>query len=119
MSIQFFLQSGLQLFQGLFFNAADIAPADAALLGDLPLGEGVAAGQSIAQVDHQLLPLLQAVLHALAHRCPGISGGELLQHIVIYPQHIHQGQGVAFPLGVQSVGEGDFSLELFLGAEVH
>ena len=55
MSIQLFFQGGLQLLQRFFLNAGDIAAADAALLGDFPLGEGMGAAQAVTQADHPLL----------------------------------------------------------------
>ena len=50
--------------QGALFDAGDVAAADAALGGDLPLGLGRVVIQAIAADDHPALPVIQAGVRA-------------------------------------------------------
>lgn len=118
-SAAFPFQFRFQLLQSLFLDPGYIAAADTALLGDLPLGEGIFPRKTVAEGDDQLFPFIQVFLHTYPHRLSGILGGKVLQHVVVHPDHIHQGQGSGLPLCVQGVGEGDLPLEFPLGPEVH
>ena len=44
---------------------------------------------------------------------------EVFQHRIIYTNHIHQLQGIAFFVGINGVRQGDLPLQLFLTAKVH
>ena len=96
-----------------------IGAGDAALGRDLPLGQGRAGIQAVPEGDDHGLPLVQASLDAPAHLGAGVTGIQLLQHIVVHADGVHQRQGVAVPIPVNGIRQGDFSLELFLAAEVH
>ena len=109
----------LQFFQRFFLNAGYIAPGNAALGRDLPLGHGRPSVQPIAQCDDHGLPGIQAVPHTAAHLHAGFPGIQLLQHVVIHADGIQKGQGVPIPVPVDGVGQGHLTLELPLGAEVH
>ena len=99
--------------------AGYIGPGDAAPGGDLPLGEGGAAVQAVAEGYDLPLPPVQAGLDAAAHPGAGILGIQVLQKGVVHPDGVHEGEGAPLPLPVQGVGERDLPLGLALGAEVH
>lgn len=96
-----------------------IGAGDAALGRDLPLGQGRAGIQAIPEGDDHGLPLVQASLDAPAHLGAGVTGIQLLQHIVVHADGVHQRQGVAVPIPVNGIRQGDLPLQLPLGAEVH
>ena len=108
-----------QLFQGLFLNAGDVGAADAAQGGDFPLGEGSLLVEAVAQLDDVGLPGGEAGVHALPHPLAGVPQVQVFQHGVVHAHYVHQGQGIALWVSVQAVGEGQLSLGLPLGAEVH
>ena len=99
--------------------AGYIAPRDPAPGGDLPLGLGRLAVQAVALDDDPPLPLGEALLHISADLKAGVPGVQVLQHVIVHAQHVHQGQGVPLPVRVQGVRQGDLPLELPLGAEIH
>ena len=105
--------------QGALFDAGDVAAADAALGGDLPLGLGRVVVQSIAADNDPALPVIQTGIHAAAHPPAGIPGVQVLQHGVVHGDHVHQGQRAALTPRLQGVRQGDLPLELPLGAKVH
>lgn len=96
-----------------------IGAGDAALGRDLPLGQGRAGIQAVPEGDDHGLPLVQASLDAPAHLGAGVTGIQLLQHIVVHADGVHQRQGVAVPIPVNGIRQGDLPLQLPLGAEVH
>lgn len=108
-------------FRASFTLAASlyIRPADAALGGNLPLGMRGLAAQSIAQGDDLPLPGRQAGLDTLPHLLAGVPGVQLLQHVVVHRNHIHQREGAPVPARLQRLCEGYFPLQLLLGPEVH
>lgn len=99
--------------------AGDVRPADAAPGGDLPLGLGDPSVQPVAQAYDLPFPCGQAGVHAFPHLDAGVPGTQLLQHIVVHRDHVHQGQGPVLPAGLQGIGQGHLPLELALGPEVH
>lgn len=99
--------------------AGYIAPGNPAQRRDLPLGEGSLATQAIAQTDDVGLPFGKASIYASAHLGTGIPQIQLLQHVVIDPNHINEGEGTVFSITVQGVGEGQLTLELALGSKIH
>ena len=97
-----------------------IGPGDAALGSDFSLGQGRAGVQPVAQGNNHSLPLIQALGHASAHLGAGVTGVQLLQHIVVYADGVHQREGAAVSIpSVQGVRQGHLPLQLSLGAEVH
>lgn len=96
-----------------------IGPADSALGGNLPLCAGRVIVQAIAQRDNHPLPGGQAGLDALADLDTGVSGIQLLQHVVIHRDYIHQRQRPPIPRRLQGIRKGHLALELALGAEIH
>lgn len=96
-----------------------IGPADPALSGDFPLGMGSLAAETVAEHDDFSLPGGQAGLDALPHFFTGVPGVQFLQHVVIHRDHIHQGERVPVAARLQRIREGDLSLQLLLGPEVH
>ena len=99
--------------------AGYIGPADAAAGGHLPLGAGREAVQAVALGDDVPLSPVQALPHAPAHLGAGLPGVQLLQHVVIHADHVHERQGVAVAVGIQGVGQGHLGGQLPPGAEVH
>ena len=99
--------------------AGYIGPGDAALGGDFPLGQGRPGIEPIAQGDHHGLPLVQALGDTPAHLGAGVSGVQLLQHVVIHLDGVQQREGIPVPVPVDGVGQGHLPLQLSLGAEVH
>lgn len=87
--------------------------------GNLPLGERWLAIQAVPQGDDPGLPFGETLSHTPADLGAGVPGVQILQHVVFHADDIHQGEGAAVPVAVQGVREGDLSLELPLGAEVH
>ena len=81
---------------------------------DLPLGKGGLVVQTVAQADDVGLPSGEAGVHAPPHLGAGIPEIQLLQHIVVHPHHVDEGQGAVFAVAVQGVGEGKLPLELAL-----
>lgn len=96
-----------------------IGPGDAALGGDFTLGQRVLSAQAVAQADDHGLPLVQAILYALPHPDTGLPGIQIVQHIVVHADDVHQGEGAAVPVCLQRVRQGYLPLELFPAAEVH
>lgn len=113
------LHPRLELFQGFFFNARHIGPADTALTGNFPLGAGSPVIQTITHGDDHPLPGRQTGLDALAHLDTGVPGVQLLQHVVIHRDHVHEGQRPPIPRRLQGLGEGHLPLELALRSKVH
>lgn len=99
--------------------AGYIGPGDAAPGGNFPLGQRVLAAQAVAQPDDHGLPLIQAVLHALAYPDAGLPGIQIVQHVVVHTDDVHQGEGAPVPVRLQRVRQGHLPLELFPAAEVH
>ena len=99
--------------------AGYIGSGDAAQSGDFPLGQRLSAAQAVPQADDVGFPFRQAGIHTPAHPLAGVPEIQLLQHVVVHLHHVDEGQGVAVPLRVQAVGQGQFSLGLPLGSEVH
>ena len=83
--------------------AGYIAPADPAQRGDLPLGEGGPPPQAVAQTDDVGLPPGEAGVHALADLGTGVPQVQFLQHVVVYPHHVYEGQGTVFVLAIQRI----------------
>ena len=110
-----------KIFRASFTLAAlgYIGAADAALGCNLPLRQGWVIAQTVAQNDDLFLPRGQALLHTLPHLLAGIPGIQLLQHIVIHRDHVHQRQGPALPCRLQRIRQRHFSLQLPLGPEIH
>ena len=96
-------QRGSELFQGPFFNTADIAAADACDLRHLSLAMGFMAGQTVAQNDH--LPLLgrQHSIHSAAHLTDHFPAAKLLCQVLLVADHIHQRQRSAIAAGFDIV----------------
>ncbi len=99
--------------------AGYIAPADAAALGDLALGQGRLAAQAVAQGDDLGLPGRQAPAHRPAHPAAGLLEVQILQHGVVHPDHVHEGEVVAVAVVLQRVGQGHLPLELAAASKVH
>lgn len=99
--------------------AGHIAPGDAAALGDLALGEGEGAGEAVAQDDDLPLTGVQAALDRPAHPGACLLQVQLLQHGVVHPQNVHEGQAAGLLVALQRVGERHLPLELAPGAKVH
>lgn len=87
-----------------------IGPADAAPGGHLPLSPGRPVIQTVAQGDDGPLPLVQALPHTPAHLGTGVPGIQVLQHVVVHRDHIHQGQGISIPTVFHGVGQGHLPL---------
>ena len=100
-------------------SAGYIGSGDAAQSGDLPLGQRLAAAQPVPQADDVGFPFRQAGIHTPAHPLAGVPEIQLLQHVVVHLHHVDEGQGVAVPLRVQAIGQGQLSLTLPPGPEVH
>lgn len=96
-----------------------IAPADAALCGDLPLGLGRVVVQSIAADNDPALPVIQTGIHAAAHPPAGIPGVQVLQHGVVHSDDIHQRQRAPLPRRLQGVRQRDLPLQLPLRPKMH
>ena len=99
--------------------AGYIGPADAAGGGDLTLGAGNLPVQTVAEGDDLRLPLGQTAVHAAADLGAGVLGIQILQHVVVHADDVHQGEGVAVPVGVDGVGQGHIPLVFPLASEVH
>lgn len=99
--------------------AGYITPRNSAQRGNLPLGQRLAAVQPVAQPDDVRLPLAQTAVHAPAHLGAGVPDVQLLQHVVVHADHVHQGQRIALSIGVQAVGQGNLPLQFPLGAKIH
>ena len=99
--------------------AGHIGAADSALAGNLPLGTGRPVVQAVAQGDDHSLSRRQAGLDALADLGTGVPRVQVLQHVVVYRDDVHQRQRSAVSRRLQRVGEGYLALELALGPEVH
>ena len=99
--------------------AGYIGAGDAAAGGNFPLGQRRTFPEAVAQNDNFPLPGRQALLHTPPHLPAGVPGIQLLQHIVIHRDDVHQRQRAIFPRRLQRVRQGYFSLQLPLGAEVH
>ena len=110
-----------QAFRASFTLAASlyIGAADAALCGHLPLGQGMTVGQPVAHPDDHCLPLIQTFFHAGPDLRTGVPGIQLLQHIVIHPDGIQNGERIAITVPIQRVRQGDLPLQLALGTKVH
>ena len=84
-----------------------------ALGGDLPLGSGWLVIQAVSHGDNHTLPLVQAARHAGAHLDAGIPCIQLLQHIVIHADHIHQGEGVSIGIRINGIRQRHLRRQLF------
>ena len=96
-----------------------IGPADAAPAGNFPLSLGQLIVQAVAQSDNHPLPRSQTGLDALTDLDAGVPSIQILQHVVVYRDHIHQRQGPSVPRRLQGVGEGYLTLELALRTKMH
>lgn len=96
-----------------------IAAADGALGGDLPLGQGGLAIQAVAQGDDHGLPVREAARHGGTDLFAGLLDVQVLQHSVVHPDHVHEGQVVALGVVIQRVGQRHLPLKLAPGAEIH
>ena len=114
-----FLKGGAQLFQRFFLNAGDVGPADVALQGHLPLGQGLSAVQPVAQGQDFLLPGVQNLLHVLPQQPHVLPVAQPVEQIVLLPHHIHERQGVAVLARLDVVRQGDVRRAFALAAEVH
>ena len=65
------------------------------------------------------LPPGEAGIHAPPHLGTGVPEVQLLQHIVVHPDHVDERQGATFAVAVQGVGEGELPLELTLRSKIH
>ncbi len=90
--------------------AGHIAPADVALLGDLPLGLGALTGEAVAQADDQVLPGGETAVHQGPDFLAGLLDVQVLQHGVVHPDDVHQGEVVALAVVFQRVGQRHLSL---------
>lgn len=86
--------------------AGNIGAGNAAKRCDLPLGEGRAVVQAVAQADDVGLPSAEAGFYAPAHLGAGVPQIQILQHIVIHPDYVDQGQRAVLSVAVQRVREG-------------
>ena len=77
-----------------------IAAGNAALGGDLPLGSGRAVVQAVAQDNDPPLPVGQALRHKFSDLDAGVPGVQILQHIIIHANDVHQRQGVSIAIRI-------------------
>lgn len=113
------LHPRLELLQRLFLNPGYIGPADAALSRNLPLGAGRPVVQAVAHGNDHPFSRSQAGLDALAYLYAGIPGIQVLQHVVVHGNHVHQGQRPPVPRRLQGIGQRHLALELALRPEIH
>lgn len=99
--------------------AGYIRAADAALARNLPLGAGRPVIQTIAHGDNHPFPGGETGLDTPSHLYTGIPGVQVLQHMVVHRDHIHQGQRPPIPRRLQRIGQRDLTLELPLRTEIH
>ena len=109
----------LQLFQRVFFDAGDIAAADAVESCHLLLGVGDMAVETVAAADDISLPWIQTVLHGAAYLKAVFLILQVGKEGVVSTHHVQEIQCVAASVGFDGVGEGDFALKFALRAEVH
>jgi len=96
-----------------------IAAADAAVCGDLPLGERFGCIQPIAQTDHPRLSGRQVLLDAGPQMGTGLHHVNLFKLIVVLREHIQNGKIAPLPIRIQRIGQGQIPRRLALTAEVH
>lgn len=99
--------------------AGYIAPGNAEGSGDLPLGQRHGASQAIAETDDFRFPLREALPNQLMEPEGVVPVMKVFQHSVVHADNIHELEGISVLIGVNGVGEGNLSLELFLAPEVH
>ena len=87
--------------------------------GNLPLRFGRLVIQPIPHGDDHLLPVAETPLHILPDLDTGISCVQILQHVVVHTDHVHEREGVSVAVAVQRVRKGHLSLQLLLGSEMH
>ena len=75
--------------------------------------------QPVPAHDDQLLPVGQTALHHVPHLLTGVPGVQVLQHGVLHPDDVHQGQGAPLVLLVQGVVQGHLPRQPSGLAQVH
>ena len=113
------LQLLAQLFQRPLFDAGYIGPGNPEGGGNFPLGQGDGAAQPVPQANDLRLPGGQTLPDDLVEPERAVPVVDIVQHGVIHAHHIHQLEGIALLVCLNGIRQRDFSLELFLAAEVH
>lgn len=89
-SLLSFLHCLPEFSQSFLFKAGYIGTTDATGRRDLSLGARPLAVQTVTQGNHFGFPLCQAVFNAASNFGTGIPGIQVLQHIVLHTDNIHQ-----------------------------
>lgn len=99
--------------------AGYIGPGNPEGGGNFPLGQGDGAAQPVPQANDLRLPGGQTLPDDLVEPERAVPVVDIVQHGVIHAHHIHQLEGIALLVCLNGIRQRDFSLELFLAAEVH
>lgn len=99
--------------------AGHIGPGNPEGGGNFPLGQGDGAAQPVPQANDLRLPGGQTLPDDLVEPERAVPVVDIVQHGVIHAHHIHQLEGIALLICLNGIRQRDFSLELFLAAEVH
>ena len=99
--------------------AGYIGAADAALARDFPLCTGGSVVQPIAHCNDHPLPRRQTGPDALAHFNAGVPRVQVLQHIVVHGDDVHQRQRPPISRRFQGLRERHLPLQLTLCPEMH
>ena len=77
-----------------------IAPADATQRGNLTLGQGLLAAETIAQPNNHGFPFGETLLDTAAYFQAGVPHIQILKHRVVDADDVHKGQRSPVPLGI-------------------
>ena len=88
-------------------------------LGDLALGQLVVPEEPVAQNDDLPLPLPEGVSHATEGAGDHNFSVDLLGNVLVRADHVHIREGIAVPIHVDGLVDGDLGGVLLFRAEVH
>ena len=115
----FSFQGGPEFLQGPFFDAGDVAAADAGALRHLPLALGRLAPKAVAQLNDLPLLIRQTGPHRLPQGRYGLFCADLFQQVRVVADHIHQRQRRPIRPGLNVVRQRHIIPALPLGPEMH
>ena len=114
-----FFQSLPQFFEGPFFDAGHIAPADSGGGGHFALTAWGIATEAVAQADDHSLLLGQAGVHGANHPLNGLPPAEGFQQVLVIADHIHQRQRGSVGAGFDIIRQGYVLTGFSLAAKMH
>ena len=114
-----FFQSLAQFFEGPFFDAGHIAPADSGGSGYFTLAAWGIAAEAVAQANDQPLLFGQAGVHGPNYPLNSLPSAEGFQQVLVIADYIHQRQRGSVGAGFNIVRQGYVLTGFSLTAKMH